>query len=88
MNDMNITLPLDAILSDLSGLSNSNKRWLADRLYEQIEPVNIVHDKETEKFLNELLAMPSNYDLTADDHMEMVRASRQSGITRNVEVAL
>lgn len=34
---MNITLPLKSIYEMLSSLSVSNKKWLADHLYEDIE---------------------------------------------------
>lgn len=34
---MNITLPLNSIYEMLTSLSVSNKKWLADHLYEDIE---------------------------------------------------
>lgn len=85
---MNIALPIDGILAELSKLSNSNKRWLADKLYEQVEKENGVRDQDTQLFLDKLMSMPSHYEMTADEHMEMIRSTRQSGVTRNVDIAL
>lgn len=85
---MNTALPLDGILSELSKLSESNKRWLADKLYEQVKVETTVRDKDTTLFLDKLLAMPSHYEMSSDEHMDMIRSTRQSGVTRNVDIAL
>ena len=37
---MNVTLPIDSILKMLLPLSNDNKKWLADKLYEDIKADN------------------------------------------------
>lgn len=83
-----MTLPVNAILAELSKLSDSNKRWLADKLYEQVEKENAVYDQDTAIFLDKLLTMPSHYEMSADEHLEMIRSARQSGVTRNVDIAL
>lgn len=34
---MNASIPIQSILNMLTNLSDSNKRWLADKLYEQVK---------------------------------------------------
>ena len=57
---MNVTLPIDSILGMLLPLSHDNKKWLADRLYEDIHA-----DSKTEQMkarLVELAGLSQGWD--------------------------
>ena len=77
MEKMNTQISLEAIYNMLSGMTTSNKRWLADHLYqdiEEVEPSDVMKQKkELETSVNQgwkevKSAMEGNHNLqTADD---------------------
>lgn len=76
------TISLEGLLMSLSSLAPNNKRWLAEHLLEQIN--NAKEDVQTpdEKFMSEFFALPYDNPMTAEEKKNMIRSSRQTGITR------
>lgn len=54
---MNTTLSLENILHMLSGLSLSNRRWLAEHLVEPAETKRVVHRKSDAQLVHDLQAL-------------------------------
>lgn len=79
---------LEGILANLSELSNSDKRWLAHHLMEQVEPVTQDRDSDTMKLLDEMYAIPNDYPMSASEHIGLLRNTRMSSITRNNDICL
>lgn len=81
---MNTTISLESILRMLSGLSLSNRLWLAEHL---VEPEEIEHAKQLksdEEFVREFLAMPRGNDMSAEEMKNMLRESHHFGL-RNIK---
>ena len=57
---MNATIPIDTILRMLLPLSNDNKKWLADRLYEDIHAENKI--ERMKERLVELSGLSQGWD--------------------------
>ena len=72
---MNTTLSLDNILHMLSGLSLSNRKWLAEHLVEPEEIERAKERKSDEDFVREFMALPRGNDMTADEMKKMLRES-------------
>ena len=77
---MNTTLSLESILHMLSGLSLSNRQWLAEHLVEPEELERAKQRKSDEDFVREFLAMPRGNDMTAEEMQKMLRESHHFGI--------
>ena len=77
---MNTTLSLENILHMLSGLSLSNRQWLAEHLVEPEELERARQRKSDEDFVREFLAMPRGNDMTAEEMQTMLRESHHFGI--------
>ena len=77
---MNTTLSLESILHMLSGLSLSNRQWLAEHLVEPEELERAKQRKSDEDFVRDFLAMPRGNDMTAEEMQKMLRESHQFGI--------
>ena len=58
---MNTTLSLDNILQMLSGLSLSNRQWLAEHLVEPEELERAKQRKSDEEWLREFQALPRGF---------------------------
>lgn len=72
---MNTTLSLDNILHMLSGLSLSNRKWLAEHLVEPEEIERAKERKSDEDFIREFMALPRGNDMTAEEMKKMLRES-------------
>ena len=77
---MNTTLSLESILHMLSGLSLSNRQWLAEHLVEPEELERAKQRKSDEDFVREFLAMPRGNDMTAEVMQKMLRESHHFGL--------
>lgn len=77
---MKTTLSLENILHMLSGLSLSNRQWLAEHLVEPEELENAKQRKSDEEFVREFLAMPRGNDLSAEEMKELLRESHHFGL--------
>ena len=77
---MNTTLSLESILHMLSGLSLSNRQWLAEHLVEPEEQERARQLKSDEEFVREFLAMPRGNDMTAEEMKTMLRESHHFGL--------
>ena len=77
---MNTTLSLENILHMLSGLSLSNRQWLAEHLVEPEELERAKQHKNDEEFVREFLAMPRGNDMSADEMKKMLRESHHFGL--------
>ena len=77
---MNTTLSLENILHMLSGLSLSNRQWLAEHLVEPEELERAKQRKNDEEFVREFLAMPRGNDMSADEMKKMLRESHHFGL--------
>ncbi len=71
---MNTTLSLESILHMLSGLSLSNRQWLAKHLVEPEEIAQSVQQrKDDEQFVRELQALHYEGEPTAEERKRMLR---------------
>jgi len=77
---MNTSLSLESILQMLSGLSLSNRKWLAEHLVEPAELERAKQRKSDEEWLREFQALPRGNDMTADDMKKMLRDSHTFGL--------
>lgn len=77
---MNTTLSLESILHMLSGLSLSNRQWLAEHLVEPEELERAKQRKSDEEFVREFLSMPRGNDMSADEMKKMLRESHHFGL--------
>ena len=77
---MNTTLSLESILHMLSGLSLSNRQWLAEHLVEPEELELAKQRKSDEEFVHEFFAMPRGNDMSADEMKKMLRESHHFGL--------
>ena len=59
---MNTSLSLESILQMLSGLSLSNRKWLAEHLVEPAELERAKQRKSDEEWLREFQALPRGND--------------------------
>jgi hypothetical protein len=64
----------------LSGLSLSNRQWLAEHLVEPEEQERARQLKSDEEFVREFLAMPRGNDMTAEEMKTMLRESHHFGL--------
>ena len=76
---MNTTLSLENILHMLSGLSLSNRKWLAEHLVEPEELERSEQHKSDEKWLKELQALHYEGQPTAEEMKKMIRESHHFG---------
>ncbi len=76
---MNTTLSLESILHMLSGLSLSNRKWLAEHLVEPEELERSEQRKSDEKWLRELQALHYEGELSAEEKKRVLRESRHYG---------
>jgi hypothetical protein len=70
---MNTTLSLESILHMLSGLSLSNRQWLAEHLIEPEEIAQSAQRKSDEEFVRELQALHYEGEPTAEERKRMLR---------------
>lgn len=73
---MNTTLSLESILHMLSGLSLSNRRWLAEHLVEPEEMERVIQRKSDEEWLKELQALHYEGEPSAEEKKRFLRESR------------
>ena len=78
---MNTTLSLESILHMLSGLSLSNRQWLAEHLVEPEELERERQRKSDEEFVRELQALHYEGEPTAEERKKMLRESHHFGLT-------
>ena len=79
---MNTSLSLESILHMLSGLSLSNRRWLAERLVEPEEQETVHPQKSDAEWLNEFQALPRGNDMSADEMKKFLRESHSFGLRK------
>ena len=79
---MNTTLSLDNILQMLSGLSLSNRQWLAEHLVEPEELERAKQRKSDEEWLREFQALPRGNDMSAEEMKKMLRESHTFGLRK------
>ena len=77
---MNTTLSLESILHMLSGLSLSNRQWLAEHLVEPEELERERQRKSDEEFVRELQALRYEGEPTAEERKKMLRESHHFGL--------
>lgn len=80
---MNTTLSLESILHMLSGLSLSNRKWLAEHLVEPEELEPNEQRTSDEKWIRELQALHYEGELSAEEKKRILRESRSS-VGRNI----
>ena len=73
---MNTTLSLENILHMLSGLSLSNRQWLAEHLVEPEEMERARQRKSDEQWLKELQALHYEGEPSAEEKKRFLRESR------------
>lgn len=76
---MNTTLSLESILRMLSGLSLSNRQWLADHLVRADELENAKQRERDEELVRELMALRYEGEPTAEEKKSMLRESHNFG---------
>ena len=76
---MNTTLSLESILRMLSGLSLSNRQWLAEHLVEPEELERARQRKSDEEFVRELQALHYEGEPTAEERKKELRESHFFG---------
>ena len=76
---MNTTLSLESILRMLSGLSLSNRQWLAEHLVEPEELEVAKQRTSDEEFVRELQALHYDGEPKAEELKEMLRESHSFG---------
>jgi hypothetical protein len=79
---MNTTLSLENILHMLSGLSLSNRRWLAEHLVEAEEREPVLQQKSDAEWLSEFQALPRGNDMSADEMKKFLRNSHSFGLRK------
>lgn len=72
-------MSLESILHMLSGLSLSNRQWLAEHLVEPEEAEQAIQRKSDEEFVRELLALRYDGEPTAEEKKKMLRDSHHFG---------
>jgi hypothetical protein len=77
---MNTTLSLESILHMLSGLSLSNRRWLAEHLIEPEEIEQSAQRKSDEELVREMRALQYEGQPTAEEMKKMIRESHHFGL--------
>ena len=77
---MNTTLSLENILHMLSGLSLSNRQWLAEHLVEPEELERARQRKSDEEFVREMRALQYEGQPTAEEMKKMIRENRHFGL--------
>lgn len=77
---MNVSIPLEDILKALSGLSLSNRIWLAEHLVKPEERNEAKILKKDEDFMREFLSMPYENPITTEQAKQQIRESRQFGL--------
>lgn len=77
---MNTTLSLESILHMLSGLSLSNRRWLAERLVEPEEKELTQQRKRDEELVRKLHALHYDGEMKAEELKKTLRDSHQFGL--------
>ena len=73
---MDTTLSLENILHMLSGLSLSNRRWLAEHLVEPKELAKEQHRKRDEELVRKLHALRYDGEMTGDEMKKALRDSK------------
>jgi hypothetical protein len=73
---MNTTLSLESILHMLSGLSLSNRQWLAEHLVEPEEMKRAIKRKSDEEWLKELQALHYEGEPSTEEKKRFLRESR------------
>jgi len=76
---MNTTLSLESILHMLSGLSLSNRQWLAEHLVEPEEMERARQRKSDEQLVRDLQALHYEGGPTAEERKKMLRDSHYFG---------
>ena len=76
---MNTTLSLENILHMLSGLSLSNRQWLAEHLVEPEEMERAIQRKSDEQLVRDLQALHYEGEPTAEERKKMLRDSHHFG---------
>lgn len=83
---METAISISNIMNTLSVLSISNKRWIADNLYRQIERESLSASKNADKkWIEDFLAMPHDYEQTVDEAKDNILKNRQFGVTRIIK---
>lgn len=77
--NMKTTLSLENILHMLSGLSLSNRQWLAEHLVEPEELEQIKQRKSDEEFVRELQALHYEGEPSAEELKKSLRDSHHFG---------
>ena len=80
MDDMKTSLTLENILHMLSGLSLSNRQWLAEHLVEPEELEQVKQRKSDEEFVRELQALHYEGEPSAEELKKSLRNSHHFGI--------
>ena len=77
---MNTTLSLESILHMLSGLSLSNRQWLAKHLVEPEELKMTQQRKRDEELVSKLHALHYDGEMTAEEMKKNLRSSHTFGL--------
>lgn len=77
---MNTSLSLENILHMLSGLSLSNRQWLAEHLVEPEELERAKQRKSDEEWLRELHALHYEGEMSAEEKKKLLRESHTFGL--------
>ena len=79
---MNTTLSLENILHMLSGLSLSNRQWLAEHLVEPEELECAKQCKSDEELLRELHTLHYEGEMSSEEKKKMLRESHTFGLRK------
>ena len=77
---MNTTLSLESILHMLSGLSLSNRQWLAEHLVEPEELKMVQQRKRDEELVRKLHELHYDGEMTAEEMKKTLRDSHHFGL--------
>jgi hypothetical protein len=77
---MNTTLSLESILHMLSGLSLSNRQWLAEHLVEPEELERARQRKSDEEFVRKLHSLRYEGEMSAEELKKTLRDSHHFGL--------
>jgi len=77
---MNTTLSLESILHMLSGLSLSNRQWLAEHLVEPEELERVQQRKRDEELVRKLHTLHYEGEMTAEEMKKTLRDSHHFGL--------
>jgi hypothetical protein len=77
---MNTTLSLEAILRMLSGLSLTNRQWLAEHLVEPEELERARQRKSDEELVRKLHSLRYDGEMTAEELKQTLRDSHHFGL--------